>query len=147
MGFSIYYLSTRPVNRMEAEALDRAARVASRGHTWLACEPIYFFHGQKDGHLRGASKLNFQPHPDDAAAAARSGLPVGTVWDMLDVLCNLSLDHGVGWEFSHDADHGPIGYIRAGVCDEDLLAQVEGLEIIRGCHGPRIRRLTGDRVV
>jgi hypothetical protein len=125
MGFSIYYRSTRPVNPAEADAIRETARTASAGRTWLSCEPIHFFGGQEDGHLFGGSKPNFQPHPDDAAAAAREGLPDGTTRDMLDILCLLSRDHKVDWDLSHD--HGPVGYIRGGVCDPRVLDQIEAL--------------------
>jgi hypothetical protein len=125
MGFSIYYRSTRPVNPAEADALREAARAACAGRTWLSCEPIHFFAGQEDGHLFGGSKPNFQPHPDDAAAAAREGLPDGTARDLLDILGLLSRDHAVDWDLSHD--HGPVGYIRGGVCDQHVLDQIEAL--------------------
>jgi hypothetical protein len=43
------------------------------------------------------------------------------------VLSRLSLDHGVDWEISHDASDGPIGYIRNGICDDEVLNQVGAL--------------------
>src|SRR5262245_4640679 len=125
MGFTINYRSTRPVGPAEAEAIGRAADSISDRRSWLGCEPVHFFPNQADGHLFGASKPNYRPHPDDAAPAARSGLPDGTARDMLDVLCRLSRDHGVDWEISHDHTPGPIGYIRARVCDGEVLKQVE----------------------
>jgi hypothetical protein len=59
------------------------------------------------------------------ASAVRTGLPDGTARDMLDLLCQISRDHGIDWEISHDYSEGPIGTIRAGECDGDVLAQVE----------------------
>jgi hypothetical protein len=45
---------------------------------------------------------------------------------MLDVLCQVSRHHGIDWALSHD--HDPhIGYIRAGVCDDKVLDQIEAL--------------------
>lgn len=123
MGFTVYYRSTRPVVPAEADAIRRAADAANEGRTWLGCEPVSFFPGD-DGHLLGGSKPNFQPHPDDAAAAASEGLPDGTTRDMLDILCCLSRDHSVDWALGHDHDPA-IGFIRAGVCDENALAQIE----------------------
>ncbi|WP_178132580.1 hypothetical protein [Limnoglobus roseus] len=124
MGFAVYYRSTRPVSSVEGDAIRQAARVAGEGRTWLGCEPVHFFPGDEDGHLFGGSKPNFQPHPDDAADAARSGMPDGTARDMLDVLCRLSRDHRVEWALSHD--HDPhIGGIRDGVCDGSVLDQIE----------------------
>jgi hypothetical protein len=124
MGFTIYYRSTRPVSPAEAQAVEQSTRAACRGRTWLSCEPVHFFGGD-DGHLLGGSKPNFQPHPDDVAAAAREGLPDGTARDMLDILCRLSRAHGIDWEITHDHSDGPVGYVRGGVCDADVLAQVE----------------------
>jgi hypothetical protein len=125
MGFTIYYRSTRPVSPAEAAAIERAAANACRGRTWLHCEPVHFFSGNEGGHLLGGSKPNFRPHPDDAASAARRGLPDGSARDMLDVLCRLSRDHGIDWEISHDHSDGPVGFIRAEECDGDVLVQVE----------------------
>jgi hypothetical protein len=125
MGFTIYYRSTRAVSQEEAEVIGRAARDACRGRTWLNCEPVHFFSGSEDGCLFGGSKPNFRPHPDDVASAARRELPHGGVRDMLEVLCRLSREHDLDWEISHDHSGGPVGLIRAGECDRDVLAQVE----------------------
>lgn len=124
MGFTIYYRSTRPVAPAEAAAIERATDELCLGRTWLSCEPVGFFPDGEDGHLFGGSKPNFQPHPDDAAAAAREGLPDGTTFDMLDVLCQVSRDHGIDWEISHDHSDGAVGFIRSGVCDEEVSSQV-----------------------
>jgi hypothetical protein len=124
MGFTIRYRSTRPVTPAEAEAVQQANHAAIQGRTWLSCEPVLFsFH--EDGHLSGSSKPNFRPHPDDVASAAREGLPDGSTIDLLNVLCHLSREHNIDWEISHDHSGGPIGSIRAGECDGDVLAQVE----------------------
>src|SRR5262249_32363811 len=116
---------TRPVSSAEAAAICGAASDACRGRTWLSCEPVHFFSGSEDGHLVGSSKPNFHPHPDDRASAAREGLPDGSARDMLDILCRMSRDFGIDWEISHDSSDGPIGLVRAGECDGDVLAQVE----------------------
>lgn len=123
MGFTIYYRSTRPVDLMESAAICVAARAANEGRMWFGCEPVHFF-PDDDGLLVGGSKPNFLPHPG-AKVAACEGLPNGTTRDMLDILCGLSRDHGIDWEISHDHSGGPIGYIRAGVCDSTVLSQLE----------------------
>ncbi|QJW98859.1 hypothetical protein [Frigoriglobus tundricola] len=124
MGLTVYYYSTRPLAPAEADTIRRAAEVANEGRTWLGCEPVHFFPSDPVGHLLGGSKANLQPHPDDAASAARSELPDGTTRDMLDVLCQLSRDHAIDWALSHDYNTD-LGFIRAGVCDGDVLAQIE----------------------
>ena len=123
MGFTIYYRSMRPVPPAAAGVIEAAAEALSAGRSWLGCEPVSFW-PSGDGHLAGGSKPNFRPHPDDAADAAREGLPDGTARDMLDVLGRLSRDHGIDWELGHDHDPA-IGFIRAGLCDESVLSQVE----------------------
>jgi hypothetical protein len=125
MGFTLYYRSTRQVDSAEAEAIKRDAIAACEGRTWLSSEPVSFFLDLDDGYLLGGSKPNFQPHPDDADSAASSGLPDGTTNDVIDVLCQLSRDHGIDWQFSHEAAPGPIGYVRAGVCDDEVLASAD----------------------
>ena len=125
MGFTLYYRSTRPVAPEESQAIERDAIAARGGRTWLSCEPIKFYRVGDDGHLVGGSKPNLQPHPEDAAAAARSSLPDGTTRDLIDILCQVSRKHGVDWQFSHDAGPAPIGYIRSGVCDDAVLVQTE----------------------
>jgi hypothetical protein len=124
MAFSVYYRSMRPVSPAKVDAVEQAADNLCRGRTWLGCEPVGFFR-QDHGHLFGGSKPNFQQHLDDVALAARERLPNGTTRDMLDVLCQLSRDHGIDWEISHDHSDGPVGYIRGGVCDAEVLAQIE----------------------
>jgi hypothetical protein len=126
MGFTVYYRSARPVRAAEADAIRRAARRANAGRTWLGCEPVHFFEGAEDGHLLGGSKPNFLPHPDDAAAAGREGLPDGTTRDLLDILCQLSREYGVDWALSHDYEPA-LGFIRGGVCDDAAREQIDAL--------------------
>lgn len=125
MGFSINYRSTRPVSDAEADTIRQAARSAIEGRTWLSCEPPIWFHSDDDGYLVGSSKPNPLPHPDDAASAALEGLPDGTTRDLVNVLSQISRDHGVDWEISHDASDGSVGYIRDGACAGQVLKQVE----------------------
>jgi len=132
MGFTIYYRSTQRISTARANAIRRATTALSAGRTWLSCEPVGFFPRQRDGRLFGGSKPNFQPHPDDAAAAARSTLPDGTVRDVIDILCRLSRDYEVDWEFSHDHDPGPIGFIRGGVCEQGVREQLEAIGDLGG---------------
>lgn len=124
MGFTVTYRSTKQVPPETADAIEAAADQACEGRTWLSCEPVCFFSRDVDGTLWGGSKPNFQPHPDDVAAAASEDLPDGTIRDVLDILCQLSREHSVDWSIGHD--HDPhIGFIRGGLCDDEVLAQIE----------------------
>jgi hypothetical protein len=127
VGFTIQYRTTAKIDDAKADAIRAAVVSLLRGRTWLSCEPVHFYFEQMDGRLLGFSKPNFMPHPDDVASAEAQGLPDGTVRDVIDVLCELSRTHGVDWEFAHDHDPGPIGFIRNGVADRRLLEQIEGI--------------------
>ena len=82
---------------------------------------------QDDGHLFGASKPNFQPHPDDVAAAKIENRPDGTIADVVQILCDVSQAEGVDWELSHDHSGGPIGFIRNGIADAHVLIEIESI--------------------
>ena len=140
MGFTIYYRLIRRISPARANAIRRATTTLIEGRTWLSCEPVSFFQDQKDGRLFGGSKPNFQPHPDDVAAAARESLPDGTVHDLIEILCKLSSDYAVEWEISHDHSPGPIGFIRKGLCGPRLREQLEAL----GDVGGILRDLMGE---
>jgi hypothetical protein len=132
MGFEFYYRSTRPVTPTEAATIERAAAELSRGHTWLSCEPVSFYDARDDGHLVGSSKPNFQPDADDASAAAKEDLPNGTTQDLFEILRQLSQSHAIDWEISHDYSDGPVGFIRGGVCDREILTQSEAFANLGG---------------
>jgi hypothetical protein len=125
VGFTVYYRSLDVVEDEKRSAIAAACEAFGRGRTWLSCEPVYFFGGDDDGHLLGGSKPNFMPHPDDVASAQAEDLPDGTIEDALDILCQLSREHGVDWEISHDYSEGPIGFIRNGEADAEVLQQIE----------------------
>ncbi|MGN6545981.1 MAG: hypothetical protein ACTHK7_13085 [Aureliella sp.] len=123
MGFAVGYETTKPVApELQPEVLQAVAELA-RGRTWLSCEPPHLI--DSGGMLIGASKPNFMPHPDDVASAKREGLPDGTLNDLLDILCELSHRFDVDWQISHDHSDGPLGYIRNGVCDEEVRVQCD----------------------
>jgi hypothetical protein len=125
MSFSIYYTSARKVTPEEADAIRAAATEASKGRSWLSCEPVDFFPDVHDGKLLGASKPNFRPQAEDKRAAESSGLPDGKPSDLLDILASISREHKVDWELMHD--YGPVGSIREGVVDPEALAQIEAI--------------------
>lgn len=127
MGFRVYYRVTEPITPEHEAELRRAIEVESRSRSWLSCEPIHLYDVQDDGCLFGGSKPNFHPDPSDAASAALSGLPDGTVRDLIDGLCRLSRDHGVDWAVRHDEAPGTVGYIRRGVCDPGLRDTIDAL--------------------
>jgi hypothetical protein len=123
MGFAIQYKTTELISpALQTEMID-AANTLSKGRTWLSCEPPCLF--DNIGKLVGFSKPNFLPHPEDVASARAEGLPDGTINDVLDVLCALSRQFDIEWEVSHDYADGPIGYIRNGICDDEVRTQCD----------------------
>jgi len=139
MGYKFYYRSMRPVTPAEASAIEQATHELCRGRTWPSREGVHYY-GSKDGHLAGGSKPNPLPHPDDAADAALDGRPDGTTRDALDILCRLSSDHGVDWVVSDDIS-GPVGFIRGGVCDDEVASKIGSLADL----GDLIRDLEADQ--
>jgi hypothetical protein len=125
MSASIYYRSLRTVSDTERGTIEAAVRTAEAARTWLSCEPVNFFPSD-DSHLRGGSKPNFAPDPQDSAAAGKSGLPDGSVLDLIEVLSSLSREYSVDWEITFE-EGPPVGYIRAGHCDPEVIAGAEQL--------------------
>ncbi|HEY4259799.1 MAG TPA: hypothetical protein VGM98_06560 [Schlesneria sp.] len=132
MGFTVYYRSTEPMESDKAAQIRFALQAANEGRTWLSCEPAHLFLDQEDGHLLGGSKPNFTPHPDDIASAEAQGLPDGTLMDVLRILCDISEEHGVDWALSHDHDPGPIGFVREGTPDSQLVGELEQISELGG---------------
>jgi len=123
MGFTVAYQSTEAISpALQREMIDTMSHLI-KGRTWLSCEPPTLVN--ENGILCGASKPNFTPHPDDISSAKLEGLPDGTLNDLLEVLCGLSRQYDVDWEISHDHCDGPVGYIRKGVCDNDVRTQCD----------------------
>lgn len=125
MGFTVAYQSTEIISLAVQREILNATRDLSKGRTWLSCEPPCLVNN--NGTLFGFSKPVFFPHPDDEASAKSEGLPDGTLNDVLEVLCELSRRFDVDWEVSHDHSDGPLGYIRKGVCDDNVRMECETL--------------------
>ena len=124
MGFEVYYRSTRPVSPAEAEAIDEAAGLLCDALDSLRWEEVCFYDVQADGHLSGGSKPHiWPPHGDAAATAERQPLPAAR--DLLDILSQLSREHGIDWEISHDYSDGAVGYIRGGTIDANVVEQID----------------------
>jgi hypothetical protein len=137
MGFTVYYRSTEPVSAALRSQVNATTDVLCEARTWLSCEPVWFFaNGGGNGFLEGGSKPNFAPHPDDVAEAEAEGIADGTIQDVMDLLCELSREFGIDWQFSHDHDRGPIGFIRDGHADADLCNEIETIAMLAGtCSG------------
>lgn len=127
MGFTVYYQSTESVDPSIKVALGKSLERHIMKRSWISCEPPGFFGGDDvNGILSGGSKPNFMPQPDDYLDPDNRQ-PDGTVQDVVDILCDLSSEFGIDWQFSHDHEQGPVGFVRNGVADEDLLHEIKGI--------------------
>ena len=50
-----------------------------------------------------------------------------TIRDLIDALCQISREHQIDWEIGHDYHDGPVGYIRSGLADDKLVAEIDRL--------------------
>ena len=144
MGFTVYYQSTAPVSDNVVSAIADSLDELCVGRTWLSCEPVGFFGGNNEDFLIGGSKPNFDPRPEDIADARAEGLPDGTLRDVVQILCKLSSQFGVDWQFSHDHDPGPIGFIRDGIPDAELENQIVGIMSLHSIEGSSHEYDTGN---
>ena len=127
MGFCVYYRSTRAVTATEAEAINEATIPLCDDPDWVGCEPICFnecLDAYVDGHLTGSSKLSMKAHHE---YEIDDGDRIATIHDLMDALCELSRDHQIDWEIGHDYYEGPVGYIRSGLADDKLVAEIDRL--------------------
>lgn len=130
MGFTVYYQSTKPVMHELHPSIANDVTELCKGRSWVSCEPIHFYEfGPK---LRGGVKPNFTPSAFDIASAKSEGLPDGTIANVIEGLATLSQKYGIDWEFSHDHDPGPIGFIRNGVAESRLMSQIEAFGMLAG---------------
>jgi hypothetical protein len=128
VSFSVSYRSTRAVTAAEAEAIDLATIPSCNDPEWVGCEPIFFHEclaAYADGHLSGSSKPSLKPHQSPLIPDLETR--VATVRDMIDALCQISRDHQIDWEIGHDYHDGPVGYIRSGLADDKLVAEIDRL--------------------
>ena len=143
MGFCVSYRSTRAVTAAEAEAIDQAAARLCDDQVWGdGCEEIDFYEchsayedggAYEDGYLSGSSKPSFQANRGAIPGVERG---IVTIRDLIDALCQISRDHQFDWEIGHDYHDGPVGYIRSGLADDKLVAEIDRLaaeiEALRG---------------
>ena len=127
MGFTVYYQSTTAIPPITRLAVSATAGEMCEGYTWLTCDPVSFFLTDGTGHMIGGVKSKFRRHPDDIAEETSENLPNGTITDALDILCELSRQFDIEWEFSHDHKPDPIGTIRHGYVDQELQNRIEGI--------------------
>ncbi len=128
MGVCIYYRSCEPLHPAAAYDINQHVDRLLERYTWNSCEPVLLRHFP-DGHLGGASKPNFD-EDEFRFDEEMGGLPDGNVMTLVEVLCELSRDHEVDWDIGDDYSPKPIGCIRNGVADLDLMEQLETLDLI-----------------
>ena len=127
MGFTVYYRSTEPVEPATKQALGNSLKQQIQERAWISCEPPGFFGNDgQTGPLIGGSKPNFMPQPTEYLNPENE-LPDGTIQDVVDILCKLSTEYSVDWQFNHDHEEAAVGFIRNGVADEALTNEITGI--------------------
>jgi hypothetical protein len=76
-----------------------------------------------DGHLSGGSKISMKAHHEYEIDDGETR--IATIHDLMDALCQFSRDHQIGWEIGHSYYDGPVGYIRSGLADDKLVAEID----------------------
>ncbi len=125
MGVCLYFTSTAAVDPGADEAIRADLRQSGNGQPWVLCEPPHFYPTDADGKLRGRTKLNLHPWPDEQAEAANVPAERNDLQELLRFLCASSERHQIAWELS--IDDMPLGRIEGGVCDSDVEGTLEAL--------------------
>jgi hypothetical protein len=128
MGTCLYFRTAGPVAAEVEQAIRDELPQANRGAQWIHCEPIAFFSDTEDGRLTGFSKLNFHPHPDEAAEALRPPAARGDLPTLLDRLADWSDRYRLTWEL--DVEGHPLGRIADGNLDPGLIEAFEALAAV-----------------
>jgi hypothetical protein len=126
VGFSVDYRSTRAVTAAEAEAIDQAAARLCDHPRWVGCEEIFFYEcleAYGEGHLSGSSKPHLEAHWVYESSGVETR--IDPIRELIDALCQISRDHQIDWEIDHDYHDGPVGYIRSGLADDKLVAEID----------------------
>jgi hypothetical protein len=128
MGCEVNYRSMRAVTAAEAEAIDQTAARLCENPEWVGCEGIGFYgciDGYREGQLKGGSKFSFRLLEGEVIPGVETR--IATIRDLLDSLCQISREHQVDWEIGHEYHDGPVGYIRSGVAEDKLVAEIDRL--------------------
>lgn len=123
MSFSIAYETTERISPLLQREICDAAETLVHAYDWLHCDPPSF--EDSEGFMVGTSEICFTADPPDVATSSRDQMPDGKVTDLLDCLCALSSKFGIDFELNHD--YGLLGFIRHGICDDDVRTQFGAL--------------------
>jgi hypothetical protein len=123
MGVCLYFTSAEAVDPQVEQAICADAEGGSRDQPWVLCEPPHFYPIEDDGRLRGGSKLNLHPHPDEFAEAEEVEVMRNDLQELIHRLCEWSWRHSLTWELTVEGDR--IGVIREGICEEGVMGAVE----------------------
>jgi hypothetical protein len=102
---------------------------------WLLCEPPHFLPYEADGRLRGRTKLNLHPSPDELAEALAVEAERNDLQELIHRLCECSSRHSLTWELRVEDDR--LGSIRDGVAEAGVRRAVEVMEEMAGLR-PRL---------
>ena len=131
MGLYIYFRSIKPMHPALAYELSQRAAELSSQYSWNLCDPPTFQHNS-DGHISGLIEPIFV---DDGSEIFCDSDDEANLLEVIEILANLSDDHEVDWEFSHDYEPDVVGRIIEGKVSEDLLDEIETVISIGGLFG------------
>jgi hypothetical protein len=57
---------------------------------------------------------------------------------LFEILRKLSHSHAIDWEISHESSDGPVGFIRNGICNSEVLTQAKALANVDEMFGDLI---------
>lgn len=122
MTSCLVFESTVPVGAAELEGILAAASELCAVQPWVYCEPILPA-VIEDGRLRGWTRLNLVPWPEDvetAAAAEQHDLAA-----LLEAVSEWSRDYGIDWIVR--LDENAVGEIHGGICDPGVQETFDAL--------------------
>ncbi|NND99988.1 MAG: hypothetical protein HKN47_21935 [Pirellulaceae bacterium] len=123
MGLSIYYRSIEPMHPALAYSIKQRAEELIAQHEWPHCDPPSLKQ-HTDGHLTGGSERMFA---DDEPLHASADDPEGDLLIVVKILAELSREHAVDWEFSHDYEPETVGRIIEGRVEPQLIEEITSM--------------------
>jgi hypothetical protein len=113
VGVCLYFTMGGPISMAVEDSIRRELPSAISGRLWLLCEPPWFFPPEEGQPLRGRTKLNGSPGPEEAREH-RGGPEPDDLEALVELLCAWSARYDVAWVV--DIDGRRLGHIAGGKC-------------------------------
>jgi hypothetical protein len=133
VGIHFCFDSAESVAPQVEQAIRKENERMASNRPWVLCEPPEFYATEEDGRLRGGSKLNLLPDPNEFVEAGQATRERTDLEDLLDLLSRWSRLHGITWELTIEGQ--PIGIIQNGSCDQAILEAIAAMARLGEDHG------------